>query len=146
MNVYELVNPSDPYTFIAPDDEVAALVAFMLGTGYGAKLDGDVVVPVFLLGGAEEWYTARFGRSIADGVGALKEQMAESLCSMLYGSAAQRRECEDTLSLITDTENRAAFLARWHDKRSSMNDIGKYARNYGKIMLKVIHEEADSGE
>ena len=34
---YELINPSDPYTFIADDLETAALVFLVFSTGYGAK-------------------------------------------------------------------------------------------------------------
>ena len=34
---YELINPSDPYTFIADDLETAALVVFIFGTAYGAE-------------------------------------------------------------------------------------------------------------
>lgn len=34
---YELINPSDPYTFMADDLEIAALVVFTFGTAYGAK-------------------------------------------------------------------------------------------------------------
>lgn len=40
--LYELINPSDPYTFLAPNVEVAGVVVAMLGTGYGAKpVEGD---------------------------------------------------------------------------------------------------------
>lgn len=47
---YQLINPSDPYTFLAPDLETAALTVFCLGTMYGAEPQGKGEnVPVFYL-------------------------------------------------------------------------------------------------
>lgn len=37
MNTYELINPSDPYTFKAPDIKIAAVVACLLSTSFGAR-------------------------------------------------------------------------------------------------------------
>lgn len=36
--VWELINPSDPYTFRAPDVRVAGVAAFMLSPAYGVKM------------------------------------------------------------------------------------------------------------
>lgn len=48
---YELINPSDPYTFIAEDFETAALVVLVLSPAYGAvSKDGSQEVPVFIFG------------------------------------------------------------------------------------------------
>lgn len=40
MNVYELINPSDPYTFEAPNIEIAGAAVVLLSTAFG------LVVPV----------------------------------------------------------------------------------------------------
>jgi len=38
VRLWEIVNPSDPYTFRAPDFKVAAVVALWLGNGtYGLR-------------------------------------------------------------------------------------------------------------
>lgn len=37
MMEYELINPSDPYTFIAEDFETTALVVLVFGVAYGAN-------------------------------------------------------------------------------------------------------------
>ena len=59
---YELINPSDPYTFIAADYETAVLAVFCLGPAYGARpKDGGEDVPIFLFGGAVKWYAEKFG-------------------------------------------------------------------------------------
>ena len=70
MTEYELINPSDPYTFLAKTKESAALAVFLLGTMYGASPkddDEEKRIPVFLFGGAEEWYQEEFGRSTEEG-------------------------------------------------------------------------------
>ncbi|MBE4080524.1 hypothetical protein ACJO2A_19710 [Vibrio parahaemolyticus] len=36
MTLFELITPSDPYTFYAPNLEVAAVVAYSLSSHYGA--------------------------------------------------------------------------------------------------------------
>ena len=41
MIEYELINPSDPYTFLAKTKESAALTVFLLGTMYGASKKDD---------------------------------------------------------------------------------------------------------
>lgn len=41
MIEYELINPSDPYTFLAKTKESAALTVFLLGTMYGASPKDD---------------------------------------------------------------------------------------------------------
>lgn len=56
MTEYKLINPSDPYTFLAKTKESAALAVFLLGTMYGASPKDDNEekrIPVFLFGGAE---------------------------------------------------------------------------------------------
>ena len=80
MVEYELINPSDPYTFIAPDKEVAALVVFTISTLYGAKSkDGSEEIPVFIFGGSAEWYQEEFGRTPDEGLADRRKQVAGAL-------------------------------------------------------------------
>ena len=51
--LFEIMNPSDPYTVVAEDKEIAAVACIVLGTGtYAFKpIDvGDFEVPLFLFG------------------------------------------------------------------------------------------------
>ncbi len=41
MTEYKLINPSDPYTFLAKTKESAVLAVFLLGTMYGASPKDD---------------------------------------------------------------------------------------------------------
>ena len=109
MTEYKLINPSDPYTFLAKTKESAALAVFLLGTLYGASPKDDNEekrIPVFLFGGAEEWYRKEFGRSTEAGLKAEKQNVADALLSFMYGSFEDRRRYEAALNAITDEEKK----------------------------------------
>ena len=133
---YELINPSDPYTFLADNKEIATLTVFCLSTMYGAKSqDGKEEVPIFLFGGSQEWYIQEFGRTPDEGLKAEKEKVAKALMSFMLGGFEDRRRYEAALDAITDEQKREKFIALWQDGRSSINDIGTVAHNRGKAML-----------
>ncbi len=136
---YKLVNPSDPYTFIADDLETAALGVFSISTFYGAtNKEGEVEVPVFIIGGAEEWYIEQFGRSSYDGLKVKKKQVAEALNSVVLGDFEDRRRYEAALAAITEPDKREKFIAEWQDGRSSLNDIGTYCHKLAEEL--ATHE------
>lgn len=129
MNMeYELINPSDPYIFIAADYETAVLTIFLLGLAYGAEpKDGGENVPIFLFGGAVEWYTKKFGHNPDDGLAMKKEAVTEALESMLLGDFEDRRRYNAALAAIDAPEKKARFINEWQDGRSSINNIGGVA-------------------
>ena len=130
---YELKNPSDPYTFLAADFEVAALTVFSISTLYGADAkEGGESVPIFIFGGAKEWYIEQFGRTPDEGLKAKKEELEAALGSMMYGGFEDRRRYEAALTAITDPEKREKFIAEWQDGHSSLNDIGTYCHELAK--------------
>lgn len=135
---YELINPSDPYTFLAENKEVAALTVFCLSTIYGAKSQGgNEEIPVFILGGSEEWYKNEFHRTPDEGLQAEKVNVAKSLQSFLYGHFEDRRRYEAALNAITEEDKKEQFMREWQDGRSSINDIGTYAHELGRKMLNI---------
>nr|WP_325294906.1 hypothetical protein [uncultured Oscillibacter sp.] len=122
---YELINPSDPYTFLAEDYETATLAVFCLGPAYGAKpKDGGEDVPIFIFGGAVEWYREKFGRGPEDGLNEKAGAVADALASMMLGRFEDRRRYNIALAAIDDLEKKARFIDEWQDGRSSLNDIG----------------------
>lgn len=134
---YELINPSDPYTFIAADYETAVLTVFCLGPTYGARpKDNGEDVPIFLFGGAAEWYTEKFGRSPDDGLDEKGQAVADALASMMYGHFEDRRRYELALSAIDDPEKKARFINDWQDGHSSLNDIGGAAHRLAEHIRK----------
>lgn len=127
---YELINPSDAYTFEANSREVAALTVFNISTAYAAHAEtgkDDDGVPMFIFGGAVDWYKETFGRSPDEGITALITDVANALESFMLGHFEDRRRYKAALNAITDSKNRAMFMAEWQDGRSSLNDIGTYA-------------------
>lgn len=135
MMEYNLINPSDPYTFLAEDFETAAIVVMLAGGTYGAKAkEGGDEVPLFFLGGREyalSWYDEHFHRTPQEGYEAKKSAVADALLSMMFGGFEDRRRYEAALSAITDDEKRKEFVASWQDGISSLNDIGTWAHNLG---------------
>ncbi len=107
---FNLVNPSDPYTFEADDFEIAAVAVCLLGVGkYPANALGDDAnksnnVPAFLFGGHDEWFRARFGGSFED--------VAERC---LKGRGVAVAQALESVTLGSR-------------RRSSLNDIGGEAR------------------
>lgn len=140
---YELINPSDPYTFIAEDSETAALVVFSLSPAYGAhpKDEGNEGVPIFIFGGGAEWYRETFGRTPDEGLLAKKNAVADALDSMMLGGFEDRKRYHAALDSITDPEKKEKFIAEWQDGRSSLNDIGTFAHALAKRIRPVEAEE-----
>lgn len=133
---YELINPSDPYTFIAEDLEVAALVVLTFGTSYGAKpKEGTDRVPILMFTDAEKWYQDQFGRSLEEGLRAKKNALAEALDSMMLGEFADRKRYEVSLAGITDPEEKERFIAKWQNECSSCNNIGGRAHAMAKAIM-----------
>ena len=127
MRVYEIINPSDPYTFLAPDDELAKLLCLLVGRGqYGIEgPNGENTMCLYILGiddtGLLDLFNGRTFQEVAD---ARRPELPAALRSVLICSRAERAGIQATLEAIPE-EGRTAFLAKYHDtKRSSLNDIG----------------------
>lgn len=142
---YELINPSDPYTFIAENNEVATLTVFSLGIAYGAQnQEGETVTPVFLFSSrdnAANWYKDTFKRTTDEGLEANLNAVADALDSMMLGNFEDRKRYQTALEYIDDEEKREKFKAEWQDARSSMNDIGTYAHNLAKKLKEKAKNE-----
>jgi len=122
--LYEMINPSDPYAFEAEPHEAAALAMLLLGPAYGAETengDDKPRVPVFLFGGAEAWYAAKFGRTAQEGIEALEAEAAAALGSVVLGGFADRRRHDAAVSAIGDPAKRQAFEGEWQGGAASMH-------------------------
>lgn len=144
---YELINPSDPYTFMASSNEVAALTVFFISTAYGAKAkDKSFEVPIFIFGGSAEWYQEEFGHSPDDGLSENKEEVANALESVMYGHFEDRKRYQAALKAIDDERKKEKFIAEWQDGISSLNDIGNYAYTLAKKLKASIESEERQNE
>lgn len=113
---FNLINPSDPYTFEAPDLITAAVSVCLLGSGkYPADALGDDAdkgnnVPAFLFGGHDEWFQARFGGT--------------------FEAVTERMLKEQPAALVACLESVKLGRA----ERSSLNDIGSRAREFASAI------------
>lgn len=133
---YELINPSDPYTFLVENEETAALTVFLLSTMYGAtpQDNSKMNIPVFMLGGSKEWYEENFHRTPDEGLEANRENVIRSLESMMYGGFDDREMYQAALDAIDNPEKKKNFIEKWQDRHGSMNDIGTYAHRLAEKM------------
>lgn len=121
--VYEIINPSDKATLVASDHEVAAMACFSIGSGrYALKpIDGPLPeVPLFLFGGALEWFEETFGRPFGEAVEARRTEIADCLDTVMLGNRTDAEMAEKYM----DDAGRRAFRAELNEKRrTSLNNI-----------------------
>lgn len=139
MQIYEIINPSDPYTMRCDDVAVVAASLLFLGRGqYAAEpyfplakasAISTVDVPMFAVGiDVKQWFSDRYDIDDLDAwIRENRLRIADALDTVLIGMPEERDALDETLAEMTE-EQRAAFLDRRHDKmRSSLNDIGMNA-------------------
>lgn len=140
---YELHNPSDPYTFVAADKEIAALVVGLLSMMFGAGTEDkskENEVPIFLFGGYDEWYQEEFGREPKEGLETRKKEVGEAMKSFVLGGFEERKLYSAALEAIEDPAKRDAFITKWQERRSSLNNIGGAAHEIGNALLRQAED------
>lgn len=142
MICYEIVNPSDAATLLAPSREIALAALAFIGQGSYAgnplELDGHEVnkaesdalyVPIFISGVCERydqwWHRVGYiEEPIAAAMRDRKGEVVAALRSCAYGRLEDRRTYESAIAAITDPEKLSKFKRDWKDRRrSSMNRI-----------------------
>ena len=98
---YEIINPSDLCYVSGEFLPVSAAVALLGNAQYGAESTEDCTnkMPIFIFGGFSEWFLDTFKISFSDYFDAHKQEIVDVLKTFEYDG-----------------------------ERSSMNDIGKYAK------------------
>lgn len=138
--LYEIINPSDAYTFEAKEFAVAAVSMVLLGEGrlaakpVGEGSEGAPEVPLLLFGGAEEWFEKNLFplEKMGDFLDENAEKVASALDSVVIGEILDRSLFLSAMERIVP-ELQEAFKIEWHDrKRSSLNDIGREAWEMAK--------------
>jgi len=108
---FEIINPSDE-AYIEGDFKSCCLATLFFGNvQYGLKqVDGDLEMPLFIFGDADEWLTKQFGKTLEKLLAETsKEEIGKALLSV--------------------------HLVR---ERSSLNDFTTYAYNLGKKLLETL--------
>lgn len=138
--IYSLVNPSDTITFLADDDKIAFLCAFVIGSGqYGCEnIDTGKDLKTLLLfdPNHEKTIDAFLGESNEDFVKKNLLQIAECFDTFAYVSPSKRIEYDKLISQYNGIEL-SNFKKAYEDKnRSSMNKIVLKAWNYADSLRK----------
>lgn len=123
--IYDIINPSDPYT-IEGEHAVCCIATAILGEGhYGLQAaDGTQAMPLLLFNTAETWFPKTFGKSFADLLHATPpEALAMCLESVLCCSLKERLVYEAS----DNPAARGVLRLEWSERRSSMNNIGERA-------------------
>ena len=110
MAVFEIINPSDPYTLKAESLDVAAIAVILMGQGkYCLKeIGGEREVPFFMFGGADKWFQDNFGKTVEECFDSVdKKQLIACLKSVALPNGKHK---------------------------SSLNDIGGRAKAYAKAI------------
>lgn len=133
--IWQLINPSDPYTFLAPTVEIAAVAVAFLSTGFGAAtLDGSQSTPILFGWGAwmkehgidEEWINKH------------EAEIADALDSMLIGDVADREDADEILTRLPADERQQWRASRQERRRTSINQIGQRAYKLAAHIRKCL--------
>lgn len=144
MAIWELINPSDKYTFEADSPIVACIVATILSGSYSAKQidpkpENEVSVGMLsFIDNPEAFFKETYGISLDDAMDKYIKQIKKSFESFVIGD---RKEYITILSFITSSTQQNIFREWWNDrKRSSINNIGKQAADYAKQLGEKIEK------
>lgn len=130
MTVWEITNPSDPYTIESDSFLAAAAATLLVGEGrmgLEPQCEDDPGMPLFLFGGHESFVDEHFGGDLGAWIDAHPAEIADALDSVLLGGFDRRSDFASAMEAIDDPAKRLLFREKWQDKRSSMSDIGGYA-------------------
>lgn len=154
--IYEFITPSDPITFLAPDDKVAFVTALMVGSGKACcnREDGAQVDCCFLFSSEQEITEAiqrTLGCDLKCYLDEHREAIASALESFAYGKVADRHVHDAAVRALKkagDMECLQEFLAEHEDRlRSSMSEWVAYAWDLAKNMrdtnTKTEHHRED---
>jgi hypothetical protein len=118
--LYQLNTPEKPYTFEASNSTAACVVATLLGGGfYSLWQDEKQVMPVFMFGGAEQWYQRTFGKNFQDVVQEVSlDEITQIYMTILAGKPQERQRYLQELSMIH------------HSKGTLLNTASQWRSHY----------------
>jgi|GEM_PF-1359505 len=149
--IFELINPSDAYTFHAEDVKVAQAVSLLAGGGSFGLTDENGEshsLLVALMGGAEAdaLLKSTFGYYY-DFCTAHREEIADALDSVMPLDIPARRTFDAAIGMIQGPEERRQFREDTEDReRTSLNNIGAYCWAMAKHMRGICDDCAKSQE
>lgn len=134
---FNLVNPSDPYTLEADDLQVAAVACCLLGNGKyalsGLGDDAGQDVPMFFVGGHDEWFIQKFGMNYEDTATHALNHRNDALARAFESVKLGRNE----RSSLNDIGSRALGIAQAIRRKASELSTPQDQANVEKIAAKA---------
>ena len=147
--IYELITPTDPYTFEAPTKEIAALVVFLLSTFYAAETDdesNEYDIPVLYFLDPDEWYKDEFGHSASDGLIQNQAAVKDALLSFVYGYHLDRETYFEKYNALQTEEEKFNFRNTWNGNKIGQMDIAEYAEKVIVPQIDALIERVNAGK
>lgn len=146
--IYEIINPSDPYTCIAEEPKVAMAAVIMLGDGRLGLEDesGKSHGTIFLFMNKKQTEAKLKelfgGKSLSEFFKENNLAIADCLDSVMSFGIESRRAFDEAMKRIPDEKSRKEYKESLHDKnRTSMNDFGSYAWKLAKSFRAIAKEK-----
>lgn len=140
--IWELTNPSDAIIIEHDNFKEAAFTALYLGQGkYGLEgCDGAPDMPIFLFGGACEWFEKTFDDKIEE-ITSITVGVAAAYRGYLLGKPYELKIFKAAQKNKTPEEARD-FREKWNEnKRTSINDIVGNAYKCAEIIEAQLKEK-----
>jgi len=137
--ICEIINPSDPYTLETDDFLCAAVAIGILGGGKLGLECGEQATPVMF--GWDEWL-ASYIQDFSEYCNANSGRMADILDSVMIGGVKERAEVDDARRKMSPGDFESWFSNRHDARRSSLNDIGKAAKELAARLRRRADEKA----
>lgn len=129
MYVYEFINNNEPVTFLAPDDQIAFLVAVYLGKGMQTckRVNG---VEEIIINSDLTTYRGRSWQDVIEGfIGKsesnftyiYKNELRECCLSFAYTTIETRKEYDEKLASFSTADEQADFKIE-HEKQNRKTD------------------------
>jgi len=142
--LYELINPSDAYTFHADDPLVAQAVAVLVGSGkMGLDDEEGNSYPTLLLfeKDVEAKLQEIFGKPMNEYVEDHHAELATALDSVMSVGRRERKNYDAALVRMPP-EQHESYRDEVHDRnRTSMSDFGTYAWQLAAQCRKKLAEQ-----
>ncbi len=138
MKLYELINPSDTYTFYAKNIAIAGAVAQLISPNYGAKNVNDETDKTPLI------FWTDFNKEHGIDKEFIEQNMAdiaEAFASFAIGSPSERKELDEALKHMSEKERKNYLAERQERQRTSVNEIGEYAYQMYEKCRKFLEDE-----
>lgn len=143
MQLYKVIHTGDPYTFMARNNEVAALTVSLFGLLTGAREEyGKGSVPVFDTEQERNaWFEQEFGKTMKSSMNENTDSVLDSLESFRFGTIKDRTRNHAALSMLQTQEQKDLFVEVWNrGKSDTAADLESVGRLIAKELRKTRHE------